>query len=267
MEDPVFFPFQPNQSPIGVPNIGVTYPDPEYCVDRKTNDKYIFEFVLSGKGTVRTDATYEVKAGDLFLFRPGGPVYYRADRREPFQKYWLIADGALCGAILEAYRISDTVYRAADCRDIFDKLFAFAKSDMAYEAFCTYAVSGIHEICSRLFLRASDDKYPPYIKRAKQLLEQSLTSNTSLDEILQSVYVSKATLIRQFRAYFGQTPHQYLLLNKLNAAKIMLSTTRATVRQTAKYFGFADAYYFSNAFKKHFGISPSECKRKSDEPR
>jgi AraC-like DNA-binding protein len=60
-----------------------------------------------------------------------------------------------------------------------------------------------------------------------------------------------------FRRFSGQTPYQYLLRRKLEAAAARLSEPGALVKEVALEAGFSDPFHFSRVFKRVFGVAPS----------
>jgi AraC-like DNA-binding protein len=52
-------------------------------------------------------------------------------------------------------------------------------------------------------------------------------------------------------------PYTYLLRERLTLARQLLETTPMPVKEIADRLRYADQYYFSNAFKKETGLSPT----------
>ena len=50
---------------------------------------------------------------------------------------------------------------------------------------------------------------------------------------------------------------------RLKRSAQLLEDTQMTVSEIAYQAGFSDAGYFSVCFKKHYGISPTEFKKKN----
>jgi AraC-like DNA-binding protein len=65
-----------------------------------------------------------------------------------------------------------------------------------------------------------------------------------------------------FKKYAGMGPAKYLMAYRLNRAKDSLLAGEAPISEVAESVGYADALYFSRIFKKQFGISPGEFRRK-----
>lgn len=94
---------------------------------------------------------------------------------------------------------------------------------------------------------------------AQQLKEyidagQGLTYN--LDDFENQFSYSKFYLEKQFRQLYGLPVITYLNKKRMEIAAHLLTTH--TVTETAKETGFLSIYSFSRAFKKYWGISPSE---------
>ena len=65
-----------------------------------------------------------------------------------------------------------------------------------------------------------------------------------------------------FALRFGKTPQQYILSTRLSHAKaIIASGDFDTITEVAFSVGFHDPLYFSKAYKKAYGVSPSEASR------
>ncbi|NJL41180.1 MAG: helix-turn-helix transcriptional regulator [Leptolyngbyaceae cyanobacterium SM1_4_3] len=71
--------------------------------------------------------------------------------------------------------------------------------------------------------------------------------------------MSKRTLQTGFRAVFGVTPFVYLTQQRMSHAKRLLQTADRTVAEVANLVGYANPAQFASAFKRQFGLSPSEC--------
>lgn len=74
-------------------------------------------------------------------------------------------------------------------------------------------------------------------------------------------------LSRLFKARYYLTPHAYLIKQRLNKAKTILSGAdrlNYSVKKVALLCGFNDPLYFSRLFKKTFNLSPSDYVLKFD---
>ncbi|HCA30295.1 MAG TPA: AraC family transcriptional regulator [Ruminococcaceae bacterium] len=73
--------------------------------------------------------------------------------------------------------------------------------------------------------------------------------------------VNKNRVAYVFYKYAGMGPGDYILQYRLKRAQELLMVSRAPLRELAQAVGFNDPFYLSKAFKKQFGISPSEFRK------
>jgi AraC family transcriptional regulator len=73
----------------------------------------------------------------------------------------------------------------------------------------------------------------------------------------QSVGLSTAHFARVFRKSTGETPHQFVLRQKLERAKAMLRAPDARVLDVAVACGFKTQQHFAQVFRDICGISPT----------
>lgn len=92
--------------------------------------------------------------------------------------------------------------------------------------------------------------------------EYFLTEKISNEKLCSLCNISYSYLKQLFIKKFGVTPTRYIIQLKMSYASDMLKTNLYTISQIADSCGFCDIYYFSNQFKKTFGISPKEFQRK-----
>lgn len=100
------------------------------------------------------------------------------------------------------------------------------------------------------------------VMAAKEYLDDNLNNSLSLDSISKEVGVSKYYLHRLFTEINGCTPIAYLTAIRLKKAKAKLQYSKESIFEIAMACGFDNAAYFSNTFKKHTGLSPTQFRRK-----
>jgi AraC-like DNA-binding protein len=84
----------------------------------------------------------------------------------------------------------------------------------------------------------------------------------SLSELAAVAGVSPAYLSKRFTREMGMGYADYVSLYRLTRAERMLrEEPEKTVTEVAFYCGFNDSNYFSDKFKKHFGIAPLKYKK------
>jgi AraC family transcriptional regulator len=104
---------------------------------------------------------------------------------------------------------------------------------------------------------------PRHLGRVLAYIDANIGSDITLSDLAQLVGVSKHHFIRSFRAATGRTPYAYLVDRRLARAVDTLRHSAQSIERIAYEAGFKSAPGFSNVFKKHYGISPSEFRARS----
>jgi signal transduction histidine kinase/ligand-binding sensor domain-containing protein/DNA-binding response OmpR family regulator len=85
--------------------------------------------------------------------------------------------------------------------------------------------------------------------------------NFSVDKLADEMNMSVSQLTRKLNALIDQAPGQLIRSFRLQRAADLLKKNAGTVAEICYKVGFNDQAYFSRAFKKQFGCSPSEYKK------
>src|ERR1700744_1086286 len=96
------------------------------------------------------------------------------------------------------------------------------------------------------------------LRKIKELIHAKIGDDLSLDEMAQSVGLSTAHFARMFRKSTGETPHQFVLRQRLERAKTMLRAPDARVLDVALACGFKTQQHFAQVFRVVWGVSPTE---------
>ena len=84
----------------------------------------------------------------------------------------------------------------------------------------------------------------------------------SYRQLADSVGLSPFHAIRQCEALFGQTPHQLRTAFRLAHAQRLLALDAQPVTEVCLAVGYQSLGAFSSLFKRHFGVAPTEWRRR-----
>lgn len=98
------------------------------------------------------------------------------------------------------------------------------------------------------------------IRLLKAQLGAQLYAPVSLEELARQHGLNKFQLLRYFKQHTGLTPHGYVLMQRVEAAKHLLRQGQPLV-ETALAVGFYDQAHFSRFFKSFVGVSPGRYQR------
>jgi AraC family transcriptional regulator len=99
------------------------------------------------------------------------------------------------------------------------------------------------------------------LRRIKELVDAKIEDDLSLDEMAQSVGLSTAHFARMFRKSTGETPHQFVLRQRIERAKAMLRAPNARVLDVAVACGFKTQQHFAQVFRDVWGVSPTDYRQ------
>jgi AraC family transcriptional regulator len=101
------------------------------------------------------------------------------------------------------------------------------------------------------------------LRKIRELVDARIEDDLSLDEMAESVGLSTAHFARMFRKSTGDTPHQFVLRQRLERAKAMLCAADARVLDVAVACGFKTQQHFAQVFRGICGVSPTEYRQDS----
>ncbi len=99
------------------------------------------------------------------------------------------------------------------------------------------------------------------IESAQKLLTADLSRHLTIDNLAAQLGMGTTVLKTAFKSVYGIPIYQYLKDLRLQEAQRLLRETTLPVSAIAAKVGYANPAKFSSAFKKRFGVSPTEYKR------
>lgn len=259
----------PKRTALAVICGGVEKCAPDYNIHRTTFPFYAIEYVARGRGTLTMGGReHTLLPGRLFSYGPGVAHQIRSDPANPLVKYFTDFTGTTARQLLrEANLLPGRVghlFPPHAAQGLFDELISCGTGDSRRNA----------ELCRRLLecvlVKIADARGPvednetrPFqtYQQCRQHIQQHYARLRTLEELARECHIGAAYLCRLFRRYDHQSPYQFLLRLKLNAAADLLKSPDSLVKQVAEQIGFADSFHFSRTFKAVFGLSPAAFRR------
>jgi AraC family transcriptional regulator len=99
------------------------------------------------------------------------------------------------------------------------------------------------------------------LRRIKEFVRARMEDELSLDDMAQSVDLSTAHFARMFRKSTGETPHQFVLRQRIERAKAMLRAPDGRVLDVAVACGFKTQQHFAQVFRNVCGQSPTKYRQ------
>lgn len=160
-------------------------------------------------------------------------------------------------------RLESTIRHIAHLYDAGKKdteLYQHFINDIWYQVY-TDRVWHAHDTRRHLLYSAED--VGGEVGEVLDYFEEHFSEKIVLGDVAKSLGVSPVVLCRKFQKSIGCSPSSYLLRMRLQQGRCMVVDTDLTISLIAEMCGFENQFYFSNRFKKEYGMAPSVYRKES----
>lgn len=102
------------------------------------------------------------------------------------------------------------------------------------------------------------------IYKCIQYIKQHTNQAISTSDVAAYIGKSRSHLSRCFKKELGFEMSEFIMRCKLEEAKSLLTYTDKSLSEISSYLCFSSQAYFQNVFKKKFGVTPNEYRRRPD---
>ena len=215
---------------------------------------------------------YTLGSGHLMLFRPFEAQMSLLQRQNHPEVYWLQLYGDSVAGLLDGLSLAGDSVSFVGVQAVYTTLFERLIAEMRVKGV------GQHVLCTGIAMELlaefgrgkatapvlmADTELS--IRRSMDEMCKNYKENCSVDEYAQRCNMSVGWFIRQFKAFTGRSPQQFIIGIRMNKARQLLEDTTFRVSEVSLQVGYDNPLYFSRLFKKTTGDSPSEYRaRHSD---
>jgi AraC-like DNA-binding protein len=96
-----------------------------------------------------------------------------------------------------------------------------------------------------------------HLLRAKDLIDARYRDRLDVPALARAARLSDAHFSREFKQAFGHTPHQYLLMRRMERAASLLRTTDRPIAEVCHAVGLRSLGSFTTSFTRTFELSPA----------
>jgi AraC-like DNA-binding protein/quercetin dioxygenase-like cupin family protein len=104
---------------------------------------------------------------------------------------------------------------------------------------------------------------PDYVEKAIGIMRDTLHEPISILDLATKAGCSRAHLFSVFKEKTGMTPNDYWQRMRVQEAFRRVTESNDSFTRIAIDCGFSTSQYFCSVFRKYWGTSPSECRKKS----
>lgn len=252
---------------ISVDRVQLTQCSPSWRSYNYTPSFSSIGFICSGEGWMKIDnADLYPKEGQLYLLPSGTQQSFSTINDNPYRKYYChfhAAAGSV--SIFDAIKLPLCIY-VADKQQviaIFQELLeSFNKSDvislLKVKSMMLKLILYYIESCNLEHIQLLNKDLNIHIKKAVNYIEANLKEEINIEKIAEITGYHPCYFIKLFKDTFGLAPVQYITKRRIEKSVFLLTNSSLTISEIAEEIGFNSQFYFSNIFKKHTGLSPTE---------
>ena len=126
-------------------------------------------------------------------------------------------------------------------------------------------------LCWRLLLelvlqrkenREANDPQEEKIRRIASALQLSYREKWDLDKRIRENGLSRRSFFRHWKRIYAKTPSQMILDLKMKEAQHLLAADSLPIADIAEHLNFSGSTYFIHTFRKYFGMTPLQFRKK-----
>ncbi len=242
---------------------GYYYTNYDYRIEREDYHNYMLFYICDGRLSVTSGGqTMVASAGQAGFLNCHEPHEYHTIGNTEF--VWLHLDGSNTADFYQQAVwahggfVFDTPYAQEIKNGIYEIIFAFRNEQPFSEVRLSHKIYG-------LLAAAVDTNKPENERSAKNdpvaaamyFIRQQYMNPITLNDVAAYANMSLYHFSRLFKRDCGYSPHEYIILTRLNRAKHLLKTTDLAIKVIAQKVGYQNVSSFTNAFTARVGISPT----------
>lgn len=221
---------------------------------RDVNRFEIEYYLVDALSTTTDDIEYPIKADYILIAKPG----QRRCSKLPFYTMWIkfAADGILAEK-LNATPMYFAAIHSDRIKELLSKLIILYDNENDELSFYSILLELLQIILEDSFSPEGSVSFNASIAdKAKQYIDENYQKPITLNDIASMVSLSPNHFHTIFKSTCGISPHKYLILRRISAAKEMLWTTERKIPEIAEKCGFGCQQYFTKVFKQETGSTP-----------
>ena len=134
-------------------------------------------------------------------------------------------------------------------------------ADTAAQLLAVHLLRRYTSVAGAIMEQAHGRLTPQQLQRVKDYVQAHLSHDLSLEALAQQTGFSPYHFTRLFRQTTGDSPHQFVLRQRIEQAQRLLEEPDMPLAQVALATGFAHQSHLTQHFKRQLGLTPSAYRR------
>ncbi|MEK6794345.1 MAG: AraC family transcriptional regulator [Spirochaetota bacterium] len=223
--------------------------------------------IRDGEADIRTDRACHAASGDAMIIPPG-TMHTLSVSGARVTSEWVHVNYSLFGSI-DLFTLIDAPLSvagasAAAIGHANERLAKLDGTPFSLKVSADRKAAGFELLSSVLAVSQLKENAFDLLERARpiaavlQYIRDNVSARFDRNDLASMAGLSPARFHDVFRSVTGTAPMEYVGRYRMRAAEVMLIGSDRSIAEIAKGTGFRDQFYFSRAFKRSAGVSPSE---------
>ena len=96
-----------------------------------------------------------------------------------------------------------------------------------------------------------------FLIKATELVKKNLGKEFNVDDLCMEMGMSRSSLYNKIKALTDRSPSDFVRQIRMTEAAALLKSKKYIVAEVSDMMGYSDPKYFTDIFKKHYGMTPS----------
>ena len=229
-------------------------------VRKFSENEYFLMYIKSGKAKLITDKTlYRICSG-CFVLCSNTNIKYRFSKRHDISVITLNFSG-------DTAHLPCGVYKCADKNSVERLLSLIMEEFLLKKSHSERLLSSMTESLFVVLSRAIEketDVEKVITSLMLDIHKNYRTGKVDVNKYAEMLDLSKDRVSVIFKNRFGHAPYQYQIMLRMRDATDLLLHTDLSIGEIAEKLGYKNQLYFSTAYKKQAGVSPSEIRKRKN---
>lgn len=229
-----------------------------------------FFYIIFGSATITLNSNkIHAEAGDIVIVNSNYFHNIETSKGEDCTYYRLIIKSEHCEDLGfdTTYNVFEPKTTSYEIKNIYNLIIKEMTNQKKHHKMATVALCTTLLILLYRHLRQKNKSREIHADQTLEMVTEGIKyiyknyqNKMTVDDICQSIGVSKYYFSRIFKNITGNTIIEFTNILRLRKANYLMSELNYSINDTARECGFSSASYFSKSYKKHFGYSPSSKK-------